>query len=420
MRTQDMHWMIAATLGSLAASALGAPPVLRERATVQTQREPALYVTVSDAVPEGHGWLGIMLGPVPKVLQAHLAWDGPALLVQNVAKDSPADAAGIRQFDVIVKLDGQPMPHEPSDFVSKLQGKHVGDQVSLMILRAAKTHQIVLTLAKAPSPDDVRYKFETSPDVQYRDQLDLRAKVLRRGPNGELYYEDLGALPGAKQYFEWLARPPMDGRRPLFWMYRPAEPGDHSNQAYRFSGRWVRQNGTIEIDVDGHGAITVRRTRDEDGKSVQTSVTYETEASLKDRDPEAFELYETMRKGVPAEARDKTRDQRLDEWMKALEEQLEQYKLKGFTENHPAMRALRERERALRGQEDVEPTEPAPAESSAQAATSFAVDVNGRITVTVRKGDTEMSVQFENEEALKSKAPDLYQRFEAMRREHIR
>lgn len=70
--------------------------------------------------------------------------------VQTVISDSPADKAGIRQADIIIKFDGQTVDssHELSSLIAK---KKVGDSVSLDIWRDGKVLNLRATLTSAPN-----------------------------------------------------------------------------------------------------------------------------------------------------------------------------------------------------------------------------------------------------------------------------
>ena len=56
---------------------------------------------------ESTAWLGVVMVDVPKALSAHLNTGDEGLMVINVIRDSPADTAGIQQYDVILRVDNE-------------------------------------------------------------------------------------------------------------------------------------------------------------------------------------------------------------------------------------------------------------------------------------------------------------------------
>src|SRR5439155_17068337 len=58
----------------------------------------------ADHSADVRAWLGIQFGPVPEVLASHLQNDGGAIVV-NIARNSPADKAGLKRYDVILRIN---------------------------------------------------------------------------------------------------------------------------------------------------------------------------------------------------------------------------------------------------------------------------------------------------------------------------
>ncbi len=86
----------------------------------------------------GKPWLGVMLTETP---------DG-ATIAQVIA-DSPADAAGLLRADVIKVVDGTEVGNV-SEFLDQLDGKSVGDTVTLTISRDDQAQDVVVTLEAQP------------------------------------------------------------------------------------------------------------------------------------------------------------------------------------------------------------------------------------------------------------------------------
>ncbi len=65
-----------------------------------------------------------------------------------VTKGGPADKAGLRPGDVIIKFDGRPVVG-PDEFVVAIRAKSVGDEVQLTIRRGTSERTVKMTLQAA-------------------------------------------------------------------------------------------------------------------------------------------------------------------------------------------------------------------------------------------------------------------------------
>ena len=93
-------------------------------------------------------WLGVSVDPLPEMVRAQLPIEGTAgVLVRHVAADSPASKAGLRENDVLLKLDDQQLfNHE--QLRGLVSGRKEGDTVTLSLLRKGKAMSLQATLAK--------------------------------------------------------------------------------------------------------------------------------------------------------------------------------------------------------------------------------------------------------------------------------
>ena len=65
-----------------------------------------------------------------------------------ITKGGPADKAGLRPGDVIIKFDGRPEVG-PDEFVVAIRAKSVGDAVMLTIRRGTSERTVKMTLQAA-------------------------------------------------------------------------------------------------------------------------------------------------------------------------------------------------------------------------------------------------------------------------------
>lgn len=92
------------------------------------------------------GFLGIQIGPIEADVQESLGLKSrDGALVQSVEKGMPADKAGIRHEDVIVRVDQTPVKHN-RDLIDYVSGKRPGTKVTLTFIRGGQEKTTVATL----------------------------------------------------------------------------------------------------------------------------------------------------------------------------------------------------------------------------------------------------------------------------------
>jgi C-terminal processing protease CtpA/Prc len=72
-----------------------------------------------------------------------------AIIIGEVIEGTPADEAGLKEDDLILYLDGDPVD-ELKSFVADIQSRDPGDQVNLTIFREVEEIEISVTLAEHP------------------------------------------------------------------------------------------------------------------------------------------------------------------------------------------------------------------------------------------------------------------------------
>ncbi len=124
-------------------------------------------------------WLGILCGPVPDVLRAHL--DLPpesGLLVEDVVKDAPADKAGLRVYDVLLQAADKPL-RTPTDLVEAVN-QAADKPLKLRFVRQGKETEVTVTPEIRPEADSAAPLLDP--------ELDLKA--------WEKWLERFGGKPG--------------------------------------------------------------------------------------------------------------------------------------------------------------------------------------------------------------------------------
>ncbi len=96
-------------------------------------------------------WLGVrMLTVTPAVKDEYgLSVDSGALIVEIIS-DSPADKAGLKSNDVVVKFGSQEIT-DTDQLRSAIQARTPGDTVNITYVRGTQTHTTTATLVQRPS-----------------------------------------------------------------------------------------------------------------------------------------------------------------------------------------------------------------------------------------------------------------------------
>ena len=97
-------------------------------------------------------WIGVDLEPLSDALRTQLSLpEGRGVLVQGVHDQTPAQAAGLARFDVIVALGDGAGIGSSEDLASAIQ-KSDGKTMQLQIVRHAKSLSLNVTPAERPKP----------------------------------------------------------------------------------------------------------------------------------------------------------------------------------------------------------------------------------------------------------------------------
>lgn len=93
-------------------------------------------------------WLGVSATPAPLVLRKQLELpEGMGLVVDAVIPDSPAGKAGLKQYDVLQKLDDQLLANS-QQFAALVRMHKPGDSIKLTVIRGGKTVVLDAKLAE--------------------------------------------------------------------------------------------------------------------------------------------------------------------------------------------------------------------------------------------------------------------------------
>ena len=124
----------------------------KEGKAEQKAEQKAEDAKEADAPAEKTFWVGAMIGPIPEPILAQLAEgtipEGKGVCVMQVVPESPAEKAGLKTYDIILKVNGEAV--DGDGFVEKVKASK-GEKLTVEILRAAKTRKIEVTPAERPA-----------------------------------------------------------------------------------------------------------------------------------------------------------------------------------------------------------------------------------------------------------------------------
>ena len=380
------------------------------------------------AADESGTWLGIQLAPVPEALASHLRLEDQGVMVANVAKDSPADAAGLQQYDVVVALDGKAITAVVNEFAEQIRTKPEDATIELELIRGGEKQTVSATLSGQRPLDHPDWKYGPPPGPLSHDTVDFRGKILRPLPDGGFEMQDLGQLPEwekiAPLLIPEMRREPR-GRRfeerhmPFSFKSWVGEEGGQE-----LMGKWASDGVTTEVRVAPDGKITVTTTKD--GSDSKETKEYATAEELEKDNPQAYAYYRKLRemrrlpaRGFPG-GQAGTAEQ-LKEWQEVFRERMDEMKRQtdAFKEKADQWRKEREtyqkdlqawKERFERRFGGDLPDAEADG-GTIRRSMSFSVDPGGEVNVTVRKGDSEVRLSFENEAQFREKEPELFEQY---------
>lgn len=185
-------------------------------------------------------WLGVTLQSLSEGLRDGMGYDGQGVLVNRVLDGSPADRAGLRHGDVIVRFNGR-SAESPEQLTRLVRDGRVGQTVSLTIVRDGDRRTLSARLGNRPDDEDVpqdgtsRFKMKDQNPMDHPDMEDDHGDMDDHGHNDmddhghsdmddrkekKLEDKQLGDMKdfGDMKVFE--GRPGMNGRAFMFGMGR--------------------------------------------------------------------------------------------------------------------------------------------------------------------------------------------------------
>jgi len=390
-------------------------------------------------IEAGGPWLGIQFGPVSKPLMSHLdLGKNVGQMILNVVEGSPADIAGFEQYDVIVSVDGGDVSSSIAKFMDVIRAFEPDDSVVFGLIRGGQGLTSNLIVGTRPeTTGKTTYKYETTIEELTDGQELFRGGWLKKGEGGEWMFNNFDQ----KDVVDVWKMMPNDADWPgsgssAFKFY--SSPGSSSlphSQLKTFI--WSQRDAeNVRVETKDDGTIVVSRTeKDENGDEVTTTKTYANEDELMDDDPEAAKMIggknmqffvgkgphstidvfgggsgkDYFLNSIPSFGESATINLDSDRLLEKIREAIKQSEnMNGTLDTDD----LRERIKALdiftelRAQHGNSTIS-----SSSKVVVSFMLDETGKIRVTTREGDSEITHVFKDAKAMKEARPDLFGKY---------
>ncbi len=163
----------------------------------------AVFSGPAEAGKKGKAWLGVYMQEIDKELAEafDLATEN-GVLVDDVVDDSPAEEAGIRRGDVIIKFEGNSVDN-PEELADAVSDKQPGDKVAVKIMRDGKEKSYDIELGKRSTREFIVEKRINLPGMKWHGwsgDKDINVFIHEDGAYLGVYTEELNDQ--LAEYFE--------------------------------------------------------------------------------------------------------------------------------------------------------------------------------------------------------------------------
>jgi serine protease DegQ len=98
------------------------------------------------------GWIGVEVQDItPDLAESFKLTNSKGVLIAGVVRGGPADKAGVKPGDILVEVEGKPVP-DSSAMLNLVAEAQPGKVATLKILRNSNPLAVKLTVGKRPKP----------------------------------------------------------------------------------------------------------------------------------------------------------------------------------------------------------------------------------------------------------------------------
>jgi serine protease Do len=99
-------------------------------------------------------WLGVYSQELTSALREAIDYDGDGVLISKVVDNSPAEHAGLKKGDVIIKVGGRKVT-SPADLASAVRSMDVGESATIDIVRDGERESVRVKLSSRNETEDM-------------------------------------------------------------------------------------------------------------------------------------------------------------------------------------------------------------------------------------------------------------------------
>ncbi len=149
-----------------------------------------IYAQLKESGEVIRGFLGVQGNDVEPGMGEYFGLDtDKGVVIVSVVEDSPAEKAGMKQDDVVVELEGQPIS-DWNEFRNRVAMYKPGSEVRIVVIRDGKRKPLTVTLDKRPDGE-----FAVGGGSQaVQDTLGMTLQTLTEELASRLGYEDLSGV----------------------------------------------------------------------------------------------------------------------------------------------------------------------------------------------------------------------------------
>jgi serine protease Do len=166
-----------------------------------------IYKQLKESGTVTRGFLGVLPGDVePEMAEFFDLDEAKGVVISQVTPDSAAEKAGLKQGDVVVEMENEPVENA-NDFRNRIAMYKPGSKVDLVVVRDGKRRRLTATLDKRPA--DLSASQQPS---DMRDSLGITVQTLTDELAQRLGYEGLSGVvvtdvePGSEAADEGIRR----------------------------------------------------------------------------------------------------------------------------------------------------------------------------------------------------------------------
>jgi len=132
-------------------------------------------------------WLGVYIQEVtPEIAkQFGLPEDAKGVLVGDVVKDSPAEEAGIKRGDIIIKVNDEEV-NSPGELQDKIRDIDIGEKANIEIMRDGKAIRFIVKIGEMPTVEEEGSEFPKEKVFSVQTGLKVEAVTSEIAKESEL------------------------------------------------------------------------------------------------------------------------------------------------------------------------------------------------------------------------------------------